>query len=48
MRPVDPLIVILGCYAILRWRGRAGEEAEFSVASEASSADGKKLAEAVK
>jgi len=25
MRPLDPLIVILGCYAILTLRGRAGE-----------------------
>jgi 4-amino-4-deoxy-L-arabinose transferase-like glycosyltransferase len=48
MRPVDPLIVILGCYAILRWRGQAGEDADSIVASEVSSAGGKKLAEAVK
>jgi 4-amino-4-deoxy-L-arabinose transferase-like glycosyltransferase len=25
MRPLDPLLVILGCSAILAWRGRAGE-----------------------
>jgi 4-amino-4-deoxy-L-arabinose transferase-like glycosyltransferase len=27
MRPLDPLLVILGCYAILIWRGKAGESA---------------------
>jgi 4-amino-4-deoxy-L-arabinose transferase-like glycosyltransferase len=25
MRPIDPLLVILGCYTILHWRGRLGE-----------------------
>jgi len=27
MRPLDPLLVILGCYAILIWRGKGGESA---------------------
>ena len=28
MRPLDPLLVILGCYAILIWRGKARESAD--------------------
>jgi 4-amino-4-deoxy-L-arabinose transferase-like glycosyltransferase len=28
MRPIDPLLVILGCYAILRLRGRVEEDTE--------------------
>jgi hypothetical protein len=28
MRPLDPLLVILGCYAIGIWRGKAVEGAE--------------------
>ena len=27
MRPLDPLMVILGCYAILSWRSRLGGRA---------------------
>jgi hypothetical protein len=27
LRPLDPLIVIMGCYAILQWRERAREKA---------------------
>ena len=27
MRPLDPLLIILGCYAILSLRGRVGETA---------------------
>jgi hypothetical protein len=28
MRPLDPLLLILGCYAILIWRGKAVESAD--------------------
>jgi MYXO-CTERM domain-containing protein len=35
MRPLDPLIVILGCYAILALRGRVGEGTSSATDSEA-------------
>ena len=35
MRPLDPLMVILGCYAILALRGRTGEGANSATASAA-------------
>jgi len=37
MRPLDPLIVILGCYAILRLRERAVERKHSATPSEAQS-----------
>ena len=36
MRPLDPLLLILGCYAILTLRGRAGESMDCATAEEAS------------
>jgi hypothetical protein len=35
MRPLDPLLVILGCYAVVTLRGRAAEKAAAAVAWEA-------------
>ncbi len=35
MRPLDPLLVILGCYAIVTWRERAKARAAESIAPEA-------------
>jgi hypothetical protein len=37
MRPLDPLFVILGCYAILTLRRRTGKDAEIATASQAAS-----------
>ena len=36
MRTLDPLVVILGCYAIVSWRERTGEGADRVAAAEAS------------
>lgn len=38
MRPLDPLLVILGCYAILALRGRVGEGTNSATESEAEMA----------
>lgn len=39
MRPLDPLLVILGCYAVLEWRGRRVESAEMAPAREETEAN---------
>jgi hypothetical protein len=38
MRPVDPLLVILCCYAILTLRGQAGKGTERATAAQANGA----------
>jgi hypothetical protein len=35
MRPLDPLLVVLGCYAIVSWKERVRESAAVSTATEA-------------
>ena len=38
MRPLDPLLVMLGCYGIVTWRGRATKEIASAVAVDRVSA----------
>jgi hypothetical protein len=35
MRPLDPVLVMLGCHALLTWRARVGESASVVVAEPA-------------